>query len=163
MTERSARHATFALERTFDASPARVFAAWEDVDARTRWAVPAGDEIVFAESDFRVGGRDVIRCGPAGDLSFLIETSYHDIVPGERIVLTENVDSGAARLSVSLRTVVFEPAGPNTHLTLAEQIVALDGSDILDGSEAGWAEVLENLARELTNAGGVVQRAAQRD
>ena len=97
----------------------------------------------------------MIRCGPAGDLSFLIETSYHDIVPGERIVLTENVDSGAARLSVSLRTVEFKPVGSNTHLTLTEQIVALDGTDILDGSEAGWTEVLENLAREVARAGGV--------
>ena len=49
----------------------------------------------------------------------------------------------------------FKPVGSNTHLTLTEQIVALDGTDILDGSEAGWTEVLENLAREVARAGGV--------
>ncbi|MBI5283564.1 MAG: SRPBCC family protein [Chloroflexi bacterium] len=149
MTERSTRHATVVVERTFEAPPARVFAAWEDVDARTRWGVPAGDEIVFDESDFRVGGRDISRCGPAGDLSFLLEWRYQDIVPAERIVLTEIAADGATRLSVSLLTAEFKPAGSSTRLVLTLQVVALDGSDILDGFESGWTEVLENLAREL--------------
>ncbi len=149
MTERSTRHATVVVERTFDVSPARVFAAWEDVDARMRWAVPAGDEIVFDESDFRVGGRDISRCGPAGDLSFLLEWRYQDIVADERIVLTEIAADGATRLSVSLLTAEFTPAGSSTRLVLTLQVVALDGSDILDGFESGWTEVLENLAREL--------------
>ena len=30
MTERSVTHATFVIERTYDATPARVFAAWAD-------------------------------------------------------------------------------------------------------------------------------------
>ena len=30
MRERSVEHATFVVERTYDASPDRVFAAWSD-------------------------------------------------------------------------------------------------------------------------------------
>ncbi len=161
-TERSTLHANFTVERTFDALSARVFAAWEDVEARSRWAVPAGDEIVFTESDFRIGGRDVSKCGPAGDLSFQIETRYHDIVPEERIVVTESVTHGATRLSVSLMTVEFKPVGSNTRLVLTHQMVALDGSDIAEGSEAGWTEVLENLARELQRTGTVQGRSDAR-
>ena len=37
MTERSVTHATFVIERTYDASPARVFAAWSEAEAKARW------------------------------------------------------------------------------------------------------------------------------
>ncbi len=37
MTERSVTHATFVVERLYDASPARVFAAWADPAAKRRW------------------------------------------------------------------------------------------------------------------------------
>ena len=57
MTDRSVTHATFVVERGYDASPARVFAAWADPEAKARWfASPeewGPDEF---ELDFR-GGR----------------------------------------------------------------------------------------------------------
>jgi uncharacterized protein YndB with AHSA1/START domain len=34
--ERSVTHATFAVERTYDASPARVFAAWAEPERKAR-------------------------------------------------------------------------------------------------------------------------------
>lgn len=37
MTNRSVLHATFTLERTYPATPARVFAAWADPAAKARW------------------------------------------------------------------------------------------------------------------------------
>ena len=40
MSQRSATHATFVIERTYDASPARVFAAWADRSAKGRWFGP---------------------------------------------------------------------------------------------------------------------------
>ena len=40
MTERSVQHATIVVERTYAASPARVFAAWSDKDALLRWGNP---------------------------------------------------------------------------------------------------------------------------
>lgn len=65
MTDRSVTHATFVVERGYDASPARVFAAWADPEAKARWfASPeewGPDEF---ELDFRVGGRELSRGGP---------------------------------------------------------------------------------------------------
>jgi uncharacterized protein YndB with AHSA1/START domain len=59
VTERSVTHATFTVERSYDASPARVFAAWADPAAKARWfASPeewGPDEF---DLDFRVGGRE---------------------------------------------------------------------------------------------------------
>jgi uncharacterized protein YndB with AHSA1/START domain len=37
MPERSVTHSTFVIERTYDASPARVFAAWLQPKAKARW------------------------------------------------------------------------------------------------------------------------------
>lgn len=37
-------------------------------------------------SDFRVGGRERSRFGPASDPRFWSEGAYLDIVPGERII-----------------------------------------------------------------------------
>ena len=37
MSQRSVTHATFVLERTYDTSPTRVFAAWADPEAKARW------------------------------------------------------------------------------------------------------------------------------
>ena len=40
MTERSVEHSTIVIERNYDASPARVFAAWSTKEALLRWASP---------------------------------------------------------------------------------------------------------------------------
>ena len=65
MTERSVKHATFVIERTYDASPARVFAAFADPEIKKRW-FGAPDEWAPDEQelDFRVGGREISRGGP---------------------------------------------------------------------------------------------------
>ena len=40
MIERSVNHSTIVIERTYDASPSRVFAAWSDPEALLRWGSP---------------------------------------------------------------------------------------------------------------------------
>lgn len=147
---RSVTHATFVIERSYDASPRRVFKAWANVEARARWGVPSpGVGLEFLESDFRVGGRDISRCGPLGNLIYRVETRYADIVPDERIVFTETVADGATRLSIALLTMELESEGPRTRLTLTTQIAALDGTDMVAGNKSGWGAALDNLALEL--------------
>lgn len=66
MNEHSVKHDTFFIERKYNASPARVFAAWANPAVKANW-FPKSDEF-----DFRVGGREVVRGGaPDGsDLYF---------------------------------------------------------------------------------------------
>jgi len=65
--ERTVQHSTIVVERRYDASPARVFAAWADAAGRSRWDVPGDDwELAEHEQDFRVGGREASRFGPKG-------------------------------------------------------------------------------------------------
>ncbi len=106
MTDRSVTHATFVLERSYDASPARVFAAWADPAAKARWfAGPeewGRDEF---ELDFRVGGREVSRGGPEGGPVHTYEALYQDIVADRRIVYSYSMRLDQALISVSLATV----------------------------------------------------------
>ena len=111
MTERSVTHATFVLERTYAASPARVFAAFADPAAKKRWFA-SPDEMGPAqhEIDFRVGGREINRAGPPGGPVYTFDARYQDIVPNQRIVTTYEMLMADTRISVSLATVELTPA-----------------------------------------------------
>ncbi len=118
MTERSVTHATFVVERSYEASPARVFAAWADPAAQARW---------FA--------------GPDG--------YYQDIVPDQRIIYTYDMHLDETRISVSLATVEFTPAGKGTRLIFTEQGAFLDGYDNPARREQGTRDLLDALGAAL--------------
>jgi uncharacterized protein YndB with AHSA1/START domain len=150
MTERSVTHATFVVERTYDAAPARVFAAFADPVAKARWfAGPEEWGPAEHELDFRVGGREISRGGPKGGPVFTYEARYQDIVPNERIISTYDMCMDETRISVSLATVALEPAGVGTRLTYTEQGAFLDGHDTPDQREHGTGELLDALGAEL--------------
>ena len=150
MTERSVTHATFVVERTYDASPARVFAAWADPAAKARWfAGPDEWESGAYELDFRVGGRERASGGPKGGPVHTYDARYHDIVPNERIVCAYEMYLDETRISVSLATVEFKRAGAGTRLIFTEQGAFLDGYDNPAERERGTIELLDALGAEL--------------
>jgi uncharacterized protein YndB with AHSA1/START domain len=149
MTDRSAVHSTFAIERTYDASPARVFEAWADPAAKRRWFGAPAQGSVDHELDFRVGGRELNRGGPPGGPVFTYEAIYYDIVPGERIVYAYDMYMGDTRISVSVATVEFSAAGTGTRLLFTEQGAFLDGHDTPAQREHGTGELLGKLAAAL--------------
>jgi uncharacterized protein YndB with AHSA1/START domain len=157
MSERSVTHATFVIERTYPASPARVFAAWSSRDAKVRWF--RGPEEWGAsdhELDFRVGGRERVSGGPKGGPVHLFEARYHDIVPNARIISSYDMHLGDKRISVSLATVELEPAAAGTRLIYTEHGAFLDGYDDAGSREHGTRGLLDQLAaalqRESTSA-----------
>jgi len=60
MNERSIQHATFVIEHTYSASPAQVFAAWADPEAKAQ-RFPRADGF-----DFRIGGWEFNRTAHEG-------------------------------------------------------------------------------------------------
>lgn len=157
MSERSVAHATFVLERTYDAAPARVFAAWSDRRAKAKWFVgPDEWESSDHKLDFRVGGSESVSGGPVGGPVHHYNAVYQDIVPNQRIVSTYEMRSDDQRISVSLATVEFKPEGSGTRLVYTEQGAFLDGLDSVESREQGTADLLDALgaalARETTNA-----------
>jgi uncharacterized protein YndB with AHSA1/START domain len=149
MPERSVTHATFVIERSYDSAPARVFAAWADPAAKARW-FGAGEEGAGAyELDFRVGGREINRGTAPDGNAYSYEARYQDIVPDERIVYTYDMSLDETRISVSLATVEFKPAGKGTRLIFTEQGAFLDGHDIPAQREQGTGGLLDALGTEL--------------
>jgi len=151
--DRSVEHDTIVVERRYEASPGRVFAAWVEPDGRSRWDVPGeGWDHVTDERDVRVGGRDVIRFGPTGSLDYRGVTDYVDLVEDQRIVSTYTVAERDVVMSVSLLTVELRPAGDGTDMTVTEQAVFLDGVDSPARRLAGLDEMFDRLAHQLGGA-----------
>ena len=145
MSERNVTHATFAVERSYAAPPARVFEAWADPTAKSRWF---GGDNWQHELDFRVGGREV-SSGTVDGTVFTFEGRYQDIVPDERIVYAYDVRMGEARISVSLATVELSPDGEGTKLAFTEQGAFLDGLDDPSQRQNGTETLLDALGKEL--------------
>jgi uncharacterized protein YndB with AHSA1/START domain len=149
-TERSTTHSTFVIERSYDASPQRVFDAWADPAAKAKWFGAPGKPDYSL--DFRVGGHE--RFGAKGPDSSLytFDAVYQDIVPGQRIVHCYDMHRGDVRISVSLATIEFEAHGEGTRLTLTEHGVYLDGHDTPEQREHGTNVMIEALAEYLSQS-----------
>jgi len=153
MSKRSVTHATFVIERTYEAPPSSVFAAWATPEAKRRWfAGPADWQKSAHELDFRIGGRERVSGGPPGGPVHHFDAIYQDIVPNERIVSTYDMHLDQTRISVSLATVQFEPAGKGTRLIYTEQGAFLDAFDKPELRERGTRDLLDNLGKALQHA-----------
>ena len=146
MTERAVRHAKFTIERTYPVSRERVFKAFSDARSKAKWFVGPDDwDKSDHKLDFREGGRESVSGGPPGGPVHVFDGTYHDIVPNERIVTTYQMHLDKTRISVSLATFEFKPAGSGTRLILTEQGAFLDGFDKPEMREEGTRSLLDQL------------------
>jgi uncharacterized protein YndB with AHSA1/START domain len=151
MTERSVTHATFVIVRPYPSTPAQVFHALADKEAKSKWfADPRqGGRKPALEMDFRVGGRETNSGGPEGAPIHRFSATYWDIVPDERIVYAYDMHIGEQRISVSLATIELAAEGKGTRLTFTEQGAFLDGYDDPVDREQGTRELLDALGKSL--------------
>jgi len=142
-------HATIVMDRRYAATPARVFAAWADIEARKRWSAPNDTiRIEYETADFREGGRDVSYCVENGTREHVAEVTYLDIAADRSIVFAEAVSLRGKRLSAALISVELAPDDAGARLLLTLQIAAFD-PEMEKGYQFGWSAALDNLAKEF--------------
>lgn len=153
-------HASFVIDRRYDAAPARVFAAWADPAAKRAWFVEGeGWEVQSYALDFREGGKENSKFrfvkGPEifGEETMMgNDTVYSEIVPNERIIFTYSMDRNGARFSVSLASVELSAAGAGTRMVFTEHAAFFEGGDGVAMREQGWQELLGKLDTFLTTS-----------
>jgi len=125
-------NATFVIERVLNASPARVFAAYTSLEAKSAWfKAPSDIETLNRDFDFRVGGKERFHARWPSGMVTDFQATYHDIVENERIILVYDMFNNGDKLSVSLLTLEFRAEGDQTRLIHTEQ-----GSYLIGGAEA---------------------------
>jgi uncharacterized protein YndB with AHSA1/START domain len=146
MTERSANHHTFIIEREFAYPPSLVFFAYSNPEAKKVWfRGPEDWDRGEASHDFRVGGREKSSGGPKGQWTSTYDSEYLEIVPDARIINAFMMYIDGKPLTASLATTEFKPSAKGTKLVFTEQIVFLDGSDHLENRIEGTEGMFNNL------------------
>ncbi|MBS0225542.1 MAG: SRPBCC family protein [Proteobacteria bacterium] len=132
------------VTRTFDAPARLVFEAWSSPELFQRWWVPksAGMSLVSCDMDVRTGGSyRLVFSHPAFDQPMAFFGTYREVVPGKRIVWTnDESDQGA------VTTVTFEEQGDKTRVTFHELYPT---SEALEEALAGSAEGLPEQFAQL--------------
>jgi uncharacterized protein YndB with AHSA1/START domain len=153
MTERSATHDQFTIERSYPAAPSRVFAAFASSEAKNIWGdtgdiEPADGDAGLTDFDFRVGGRERFGYKYSG-VTYRYDARYYDIVPDQRIVYSYEMYANDARISVSVATIEFAKSSDGTALTYTELGAYLDGIEQPGLRKEGTTQMLDNLTRYL--------------
>lgn len=140
-------NATFTIERVLNASPARVFAAYSSLEAKSAWfKAPSEIETLDRDFDFRVGGKERFHARWPSGMVTDFDATYHDIVEDERIVLVYDMFHNGDKLSVSLLSIELRAEGERTRLIHTEQGCYLTGGDeAVRGREHGTTWHIDNL------------------
>src|ERR1700730_17133724 len=120
---RSVVHATFHLERTYDAPVTRVWKALTDESAKQKWfgGTPGRWELLERHMDVRVGGSERLRGRWEGGVVSAFDASYHDVIPNQRLVYSYVMHLDDKKISVSLATMQLKAEGEKTALKVSEQ------------------------------------------
>lgn len=148
--EGSVVHATFSIERIYDASPARVFHALSDQAVKARWFTGVdGYTVLECDMDVRPGGRERVKGRWASGVVATFDANYFDVVPNRRLVYAYEMQLDERKISVSLATMELKPEGAGTRLVMTEQGAFLDGYDDAGGREHGTGFMLDRLGASL--------------
>lgn len=136
---------SLTLDRVLKAPASLVYSAWTDPNKMMRWFCPANSEVLYAESNAKVGGRyRVIMRTPDGE-KHTTSGEYLEVIPNEKLVFTWGWESEPgihSQVTVTLR----EHEG-QTHLRLFHEQLPTEPSR--DGHLEGWTGALENLGVAL--------------
>lgn len=137
---------TLKLERTFNATPERLWRYWTDPKKYAKWFNPAPLDLVIHEFDVRPGGKIRFDMPQPDGNKNPQEGVFHELVPGKLLV------SGSPDKSF-LVTVRFEPVDAQRTKTIVEvNGVPPDWHALATN---GWGAGFDKLAREIGKEDGI--------
>lgn len=147
-------HNTFVIERKYPQPPAGVYASFAQPARKRRWYVESENEIQEFEMEFRVGGNERLRYRfkeghPIAGSEIVNESTYQDIVPEMRIVMTTRMQLNGKAISIMLSTFEFRLSDTGTELVLTHQGTYIEWPAGAHMIEEGWRALLTRLEREL--------------
>ena len=146
-------HASFSVERTMPAPPARVFSSFADPERKAMWFHgPDAWQPTSLAFDFREGGRETAAGEVPGEWSSRFEATYHVIEPDAQIVYSYEMFHDEVRLSVSVATIELEPidGGAAARLVFTEQGAYFGDGEAANASrEEGTIGLLKQLEASL--------------
>lgn len=149
------------ITREFDAPRELVWQAWTEPDHLAAWFAPEGFTVPRVELDFRPGGvMELDMEGPDGT-TYPNKGTYLEIVPLERIVVSDQVQESDAWGDTpppdNVQTLTFEalPDG-RTRVTNEIRLNSIAARDaMLDmGAAKGWRQTLDKLDTHLASLQG---------
>jgi uncharacterized protein YndB with AHSA1/START domain len=134
---------TLEVRRTFPTTPARVYAAWTQAEALTRWFAPSAEmTTIVHELDVRVGGRYRIEMRSPDGKQHIACGTYTELASPHRLAFTWAWESNVAEQT--LVTIDIAPRGASaTELVLRHTRFATEASR--DGHNKGWQGCLNRM------------------
>ena len=136
----------FDLTRTLPLAPDRLWHLLTDGQMRETWGAPEeGMVLTMDKSDFRVGGHETHRCGPADDPEFTVDTRWYRIDGPHDAAFTETVNIGGSAIATTLVTYRVTAEGTGSRLDVSVAVSSFTGPDADGEFKAGWEAGLTNL------------------
>lgn len=137
------------IERVFNASAERLFAAWTVPEKISAWFGPENFEVIETEVDFRVNGRYSIVIQSPDEKLIKHYGEYLEIRPPSVLVFTwilsnQDCRGSEGQNATTLVTLGFESLSPTrTRLILEHE--QLPDQAAYDGHQYGWESSLNSL------------------
>jgi uncharacterized protein YndB with AHSA1/START domain len=145
------KHGSFTIDRRYLASPAKVFAAFAQAEARRKWLIFADGWTVheYRPAEPTVpGATEFSRFSPLGaDIVLTYTATWLHMEAASTLIYAYHMTMAEAPLSSSLVTITLTAEGGGTHLMLTEQGAYFDGNTA--GREEGTRALLDELEKIL--------------
>lgn len=133
---------TVALERHYPVAPEKVWRAWTDPKALSRWFGPGEpDSVTRAELDVRPGGRYTVAFRTQDGEEHCVSGIYEEVLINRRLVLSwawQSTPDRVSRVRIELR-----PNGAGTDMSFRHD--RFFDQAARDGHERGWVATFAKL------------------
>ncbi len=137
---------TLRISRVFKAPRERVYQAYLDPDAMSKWLPPNGFTGHVHHADVRVGGTFRMSFSTINrSWSHSFGGVYKELVPNRRIVHTDRFEDESMGKGEMTVTIDLKPVDGGTEVTIVQS--GIPKGPAAEGAPYGWSQSLDNLAR----------------